>query len=351
MAQPEQQPVPEVTVETGPSRWMWRARRSSESEALDTLLAVQSSTIELTRPSCSPDDRFYQRAADGQCHPVEQVLVAMVTQTGFVGAPRRYDGSDLAALLAPSRIAGEPDVDRDSQRLGAERARSTTYVDVREASWCGFALEGSAPRLQLHATCALDRLDLYMGAPPRVERLQSCGVDRIEACTESCESDEDCGERMGCGCAQSRCVRGRCTACPPRRVCAEPTFTTRAHPWELRVTISREQEAFARALVARPSAFQTLFHFAVIGANRDVRARQDGTIEFDSGYRLQVRPLALSAAVCDGECRNSLRATLPLFSVPSWQARSSGMRISCVRGRCQVSPDENSAAANLGQGE
>ncbi|MFO0561334.1 MAG: hypothetical protein U0269_25170 [Polyangiales bacterium] len=350
IAQPEQ-PVPAVTVETGPSRWMWRGRRSSESSSVVALSGAQSTSIELTRPSCTSDDRFYQQAADGQCHPAEQALLAMVAQTAFAGAPRRHDGSDLAALLAPSRTAGEPDADSDSQRSGAARARSTTYVDDREASWCGFALEGTAPRLQLRATCALDRLDLYTGAPPRVERSQSCGVDRIEACTESCESNEDCGEQSGCGCEQSRCVRGRCTACPPRRVCAEPTFTARANPWVLRVAITSEQEPFARALAARPSAFRTLFHFAVTGANRDVRARRDGSIEFDSGYRLQVRPLALSAAACAGECRRSVRATLPLFSAPAWQARSSGMRFSCTRGRCQVSSDTGVVFGGLGQGE
>lgn len=349
---PPELPVPAVSVDTGPSRWMWRGRRTGTTNEQSVALAgAQATSLELSRPSCSSDDRFYAQGGDAQCHPVEQSLLAMVSQTVFAGAPRRHDGSDLAALLAPSRAAGEPDADSDAQRSGAARARSGSYVDDREASWCGFAIEGAAPRLQLRATCALDRLDLYTGAAPRVERAQSCGVDRIEACSETCESNEDCGEQSGCGCEQSRCVRGQCTACPPRRVCAEPTFTTRASPWVVRAPITSEQEPFARALVARTSAFRTLFHFAVTNASRDVRARRDGSIEFDSGYRLQVRPLALSVAACAGECRRSLRATLPIFSVPSWQARTSGMRLSCARGRCQVSSEYGGALGGLGRTE
>jgi hypothetical protein len=333
--------APAVTVETGPSPWLWRSRRTSTQEPAVALAGAEATSLEAARPSCAASDRFYRQGEDGQCHPSEQALLALVTQTSFSGAPRRHDGSDLAALLPPSRAAGEPQADVDAQRSGAARARAVTYVDDREATWCGFVIEGSAPRQQLRGTCALDRLDLYTGGAPRVDRAQSCGMDRVEACGERCADDEDCGVSagLGCGCARSRCVRGQCTACPPERVCAEPTFTTRASPWVFRVAITPETEPMARALAARPSAFRTLFHFAVTGANRDVRPRRDGSVEFDSGYRLQVRPLALSAALCSGECRRSMRASLALWAAPQWQSRASGLRLSCARGQCEVSAD------------
>lgn len=336
---PPTPPAPDVApsgVATGPSQWMWRARRSDGPS--QSSLGSEARSIELTLPSCAPDDAIYQLGDDQQCHPRAQPLLALVSQVAFSGAPRRHDGSDLAALLPPSRAAGEPEADRDAQRTGAARVRQSTFVDERDASWCGFVLEGEGARRQLRASCALDRLDLYAGAAPRVDRTQSCGVDRIEACTETCESNEDCGQNddSNCGCEQSRCVRGRCTACAPRRVCGEPTFATRPSVWTFTVPVSAEEQGLAQALAARPSSFRTIFHFAVTNASRDVRPRRDGTIEFDSGYRLQVRPLAMSAAVCEGECRRSFKGALLLFAVPQWQRETSGLRLTCTRGRCSV---------------
>jgi hypothetical protein len=346
---PPQRDAPVVNVEPGPSRWHWPSRRAANAETA-ALQSGEATSLELSRPSCLPGDRLYVTGADSNCYLRDQSLLASVSQRRFDGAPRRYDNSDLAALLRPSRAASEPDVDQAFQRTAAARARSGTYFDEREASWCSFTLEGSSPRLQLRAQCALDRLDLYTGAAPRVERQQSCGMNNVETCSESCSENADCRPAPdsddGCGCAQSRCVAGRCTACPPRRVCAEPSFTTRAAPWTFRTQVTEQQAPFARALAARPGSFRTVFHFAVTNANRDVRARANGTIEFDSGYRLQIRPLALTAALCGAECRTATRSILPLFAVPQWQASSMGIRIDCSRGACRATTATRDTLAN-----
>ncbi|MBL8679299.1 MAG: hypothetical protein JNK05_09050 [Myxococcales bacterium] len=330
---------PSVNVEAGPSRWHWPTRRAQNAETA-ALQSVEATSLELSRPSCLPGDKLYAPSADGNCYLRDQALLASVSQRRFAGAPRRYDNSDLAALLRPSRAASEPEVDNSFQRDAAARVRSGSYVDEREASWCSFALEGAPPRLQLRAQCALDRLDLYVGAPPRLERQQSCGMNNVESCSESCTDNSDCRPEPDsdddCGCAQSRCVAGRCTACAPRRVCAEPTFTTRAAPWTFRVAINNEQAPFARALAARPGSFRTLLQFAVTAASRDVRPRSNGTIEYDSGYRLQIRPLALTAALCGAECRTATRAILPLFAAPQWRSSSMGVAIECARGVCDA---------------
>jgi hypothetical protein len=331
--------APNVTVEAGPSAWFWRPRVATSAAPEALLHSNESTSLDATRPGCATGDRFYAPMSDGRCVLREQALFALTTQTRFAGAPRRHDGSDLAALLRPSLAAGEPDADVDAQRNGAQRARATTFVDDREASWCSFTVEGVAPRATLRAQCALDRLDLYTGAAPRVDRAQSCGVDRVESCADRCESNEDCGEQTDCGCEQSRCVRGRCTACAPRRVCAEPTFTTRATSWVLRAPLAAADLDLARALAARPAAFRTILHFAVTSASRDVRARPDRSVEYDSGYRLQIRPLALSAALCAGECRQSTRAALSLFAAPQWQTRVQGLQVRCASGQCSAVPD------------
>jgi hypothetical protein len=329
--------APSVSIESGPSRWLWRERRQ-EALAVDSERSSATS-LDLSRTSCAPDDALYAAALDGTCYLRHQALVALVTQRRFDGAPRRFDSSDFAALLQPSRVAGESSsAAATTLRERAARARAATYVDEREASYCSFVLEGATPRLQLVAQCALDRLDLYIGTPPRVERAVSCGINQVSSCSDACSTDSDCRPSDpddDCGCAQSRCVRGQCTACPPRRVCGDPTFTTRAAPWVFRAPITREQESLARALAARPAAFRAILHFAVTAASRDVRPRADGTIEFDSGYRLQVRPLAFAVALCGDRCRAATRAVLPLFSVPRWQSEVGGLRTRCERGLCR----------------
>ncbi len=324
---------PERVVAAGPSEWRWRPRATEAERALHG--AHTGVSLTATTASCLPDDPLYVQGegTGDRCALRSHALLALSVVPRFEGAPPRWDGSDFAALLPPSRDAGETDVqDSEARRERLARVRMRSWVDQREASWCSFSVEGSGPRSSLRARCALDRLGLYITRPPRVVRSQSCGVERVESCRSECERDAECGEGVGCGCAASRCRAGQCTACPPRRVCAAPTFTTQAPPWELRVPLGARQD-LAASLVARPGAFRTILHFAVTNASREVRPR-DGGVEFDSGYRLQIRPLALSVALCGDDCRTSFGRELPLFSAASWQGSYIDTALRCARGVC-----------------
>ncbi len=325
---------PEVTVTDGPSPWRWRPRTTETDRALRA--ASRGVSLSPTVASCAADDPLYARTGDGangECSLRSQSLLALVSIPRFDGAPQRWDGTDFASLLPPSRAAGETaSIDEPVRRQAVARVRAGSWVDQREASWCTFEVEGTGARASLRARCALDRLGLYIGRPPRIERTQSCGIERVEACREMCASDADCGEGSGCGCETSRCRAGRCTPCPARRVCGPPTFTTQAPPWDVRVPIGDRRDLVS-SLVERPGAFRTILHFAVASASRDVR-RRDDLIEHDSGYRLQIRPLALSVALCGDDCQSAFVRELPLFSATSWQGSVPGARLRCARGAC-----------------
>ncbi|MDP3274058.1 MAG: hypothetical protein Q8Q09_02610 [Deltaproteobacteria bacterium] len=323
---------PSINVATGPSQWMWRGQEAPHVPLIAG--GLQGVPLDLMRPSCPPNDPIY-RQVGGHCAPFQQPLVALLASRAFHGAPRRYDATLLATLLAPSIRAGEPQVDEIERRNRALVARGRPWVSERDASWCTFALETQANRTQLRADCALDRLDLYMGSPPRVTRTQSCGANTVDSCG-TCDTQADCQSLDGCGCAQSRCVRGQCTACPPQRVCAEANFSTQAPAWTVRTAVETSQLELARALIARPSGFQTVLQFEITGAHRNVTTRSNGTVEFDTGYRLAIRPLSFAILLCGESCRQSTRAVLPVFAQPRWRGVFEGHQADCVRGICTL---------------
>ncbi len=324
---------PGSTPPTGPSAWAWLPRTEQES----TLLATDDDGVPTTliTNGCAANDRLYFHVSDSQCTLRSQSLVALMSQTEFSSAPRRHDGSDLSALLAPSRIAGESAEMANSWRSQAlQRVRSTTFVKEGDASWCNFTVE----RNTLRASCSLDRLGLYSNSPPRTERAQSCAMHAVPSCG-SCESNDDCRDSSDCGCAQSRCVRGQCSRCSDERTCSEPTFTVRAQPWVVTTPVTAENQAVAHALQSRPSAFRTVLHFAVLNANRDVRPARGGMVEYDSGYRIGIRPLSMSVLLCSGNCRQHFRSELLMFSAPMWDTSHQSLRFHCVRGVCSATAE------------
>jgi hypothetical protein len=325
---PPQLDPPGAMPPTGPSAWAWRPRTDSTSSLLssgDTGLALNVVTS-----GCAANDPVYQQVGATQCALRSQSLLAFLSQTAFPGAPRRHDGSDLAALLAPSRITGESAELADSWRSEAlRRVRSTTYVEEREAGWCSFVVD----RETLRATCSLDRLGLFVNTPPRVDRAQTCSSHSVTACG-SCRTDHECQDSFDCGCESSRCVANQCTRCSAERTCSDPTFTVRAQPWTVSAPINADNRAMALALESRPSAFRTVLQFAVLNASRDVRPGRGGTVEYDSGYRIGIRPLSFSVLLCQGDCREHFRSELRLFATPAWDTTQQAMRFHCVRGNC-----------------
>lgn len=331
---PPQLDPPRSAPPTGPSVWAWPARAELEPSIVAS--GDDGVVLAATASGCAANDPLYQRVTDAQCVLRSQALFALMTQTSFPGAPRMHDGSDLSALLPPSRLAGESADLADSWRTEAmRRVRANTYVEDGDASWCSFSLESNNRGNTLRASCSLDRFGLYLNTPPRAERAQSCSTHPVESCG-ACESNEDCGASSDCGCAQSRCVRGQCSRCPAERTCSAPTFTVRAQPWVLTAPVSAANLPLVQALQGHPSSFRSVLHFAVVNANRDVRPGRGAMVEYDSGYRIGIRPLSFSVLLCRGDCRGHFRTELPIFTTPLWDTTYQSMRVHCVRGACSA---------------
>ena len=254
-----------------------------------------SGAMAKTYPSAcnSVDPSIHVEVKDlaGQCVPARPGWWWKGNKEGLkeLTAPGSYsDSNDFSLLGSPSKAMEESSKLSRGDRNKARRAiRARTYTT--KAVSCDYTFVEATQRLS--AECEFDRGSLFVNGNVSYRKKQSCKneCDRPPRCDDTCGSHSDCNGWL-CGCSRSRCVWGRCTACPAEctRECEEPDFVkSGGKALKVSTKVSKDRIAEAKAL---SSGFERITFKPSSVYRKVFTKRSDGEteIEHDTGFYVKI---------------------------------------------------------------